>query len=74
MEDLFVVLGRVPNQLGQLKGVDHMEVGLELLEAAFLTDSLEPEVWFDKLDAESLDNFASRCKGLDFTDQRANII
>ena len=45
LEDLFVVLGRDPNQLGQLKGVNHMEVGLELLEAAFITDSLEPEIW-----------------------------
>ena len=51
-----------------------MEVGLELLEAAFLTDSLEPEIWFNKLDSESLNNFAVRCKGLDFTDQRANIV
>ena len=74
LEDLFVVLGRDPNQLGQLKGVNHMEVGLELLEAAFLTDSLEPEVWFGILDTPSLENFAIRCKGLDFTDQRANII
>ena len=52
LEDLFVVLGRDPNQLGQLKGVNHMEVGLELLEAAFITDSLEPEIWFNKLDSE----------------------
>ena len=74
LEDLFVVLGRDPNQLGQLKGVNHMEVGLELLEAAFITDSLEPEIWFSKLDSDSLDNFAIRCKGLDFTDQRANIV
>jgi len=74
LEDLFVVLGRDPNQLGQLKGVNHMEVGLELLEAAFITDSLEPEIWFNKLDSESLNNFAVRCKGLDFTDQRANIV
>tara|TARA_B100000700_G_scaffold327242_1_gene441228 strand:+ start:2462 stop:3358 length:897 start_codon:yes stop_codon:yes gene_type:complete len=74
LEDLFVVLGRDPNQLDQLKGVNHMEVGLELLEAAFLTDSLEPEIWFDKLDSGDLENFAIRCKVLDFTDQRSNII
>ena len=32
---LVCCVGRDPNQLGQLKGVNHMEVGLELLEAAF---------------------------------------
>ena len=49
LEDLFVVLGRDPNQLVQLKDIDHLEMGLELLEAAFLTDSLEPENWFSAL-------------------------
>ena len=40
----------------------------------FITDSLEPEKWFDALDSDGLINFASRCQGLDFTDQRSNII
>ena len=74
LEDLFVVLGRDPNQLNQLKDINHLELGLELLEAAFLTDSLEPENWFEKLDQEGLNNFSLRCKGLDFSDQRANIV
>ena len=74
LEDLFVVLGRDPNQLNQLKDIDHLELGLELLEAAFLTDSLEPENWFEKLDQLGLNNFSLRCKGLDFSDQRANIV
>ena len=74
LEDLFVVLGRDPNQLNQLKDIDHLELGLELLEAAFLTDSLEPENWFEKLDQEGLNNFSVRCKGLDFSDQRANMV
>ncbi len=74
LEDLFVVLGRDPNQLNQLKGIDHLKLGLELLEAAFLTDSLEPEKWFSSMDETSLENFAERCKRLDFTDQRTNII
>lgn len=74
LEDLFVVLGRDPNHLSQLRGVDHLEVGLELLEAAFITDSLEPELWFKKLDQKGLEEFALRCRGLDFTDQRANIV
>ncbi len=74
LEDLFVVLGRDPTQLEQLSGIDHLEVGLELLEAAFLTDSLDPEKWYSGIDDESLESFAERCRRLDFTDQRANII
>ena len=74
LEDLFVVLGRDPNQLNQLKNIDHLELGLELLEAAFLTDSLEPEKWFASLDDRGLESFSIRCRGLDFSDQRANIV
>ena len=74
LEDLFIVLGRDPNQLEQLRDINHLEVGLELLEAAFITDSLEPEIWFEKLDSQGLQNFAVRCKSLDFTDQRSNIV
>ena len=74
LEDLFIVLGRDPNQLSQIRGVNHLEVGLELLEAAFITDSLEPQTWFEKLDEKGLEDFAIRCRGLDFTDQRANIV
>ena len=74
LEDLFIVLGRDPNQLSQISGVNHLEVGLELLEAAFITDSLEPQTWFEKLDEKGLGDFAIRCRGLDFTDQRANIV
>ena len=74
LEDLFIVLGRDPNQLSQIRDVNHLEVGLELLEAAFITDSLEPETWFEKLDEKGLEDFVIRCRGLDFTDQRANIV
>ena len=74
LEDLFIVLGRDPNQLSQIRDVNHLEVGLELLEAAFITDSLEPQTWFEKLDQKGLEDFVIRCRGLDFTDQRANIV
>ena len=74
LEDLFVVLGRDPNQLNQLRNIDHLELGLELLEAAFFTDSPEPEKWFDSLDDSGLESFSVRCRGLDFSDQRANIV
>jgi len=74
LEDVFVVLGRDANQLDQLQGINHLDVGLELLEAAFLTDSLDPENWFEGLKDEELVSFSERCKRLDFTDQRANVI
>ena len=74
LEDLFIVLGRDPNQLNQLKDIDHLEIGLELLEAAFMKDSLEPENWFNTLEENGLEEFSIRCKSLDFTDQRANIV
>lgn len=74
LEDIFVVLGRDANQLDQLQGINHLDVGLELLEAAFLTDSLDPENWFEGLKDEELVSFSERCKRLDFTDQRANVI
>ena len=74
LEDIFVVLGRDANQLDQLQGINHLDVGLELLEAAFLTDSLDPENWFESLKDDELESFSERCKRLDFTDQRANVI
>ena len=74
LEDVFVVLGRDANQLDQLQGINHLDVGLELLEAAFLTDSLDPENWFESLKDDELESFSERCKRLDFTDQRANVI
>lgn len=74
LEDIFVVLGRDANQLEQLQGINHLDVGLELLEAAFLTDSLDPENWFEGLKDNELELFTDRCKRLDFTDQRANVI
>ena len=64
----------IPNQLSQIRGVNHLEVGLELLEAAFITDSLEPKHGLRSLDEKGLGDFAIRCRGLDFTDQRANIV
>ena len=79
LEDLFVVLGRDPEQVGQLKGIDFLLVGGELLEAAFLKDPLEPDAWWSLIDSmENTDqavlDFSNRCKRLDFSDQRANIV
>lgn len=74
LEDLFVVLGRESERLDQLKGVELLSIGCELLEAAFLADPLDAEEWFRRKGESDLSGFSDRCKGLDFTDQRANII
>ena len=47
LEDLFSILGRDPEQVEQLKNVDFLNFGLELLEAAFARDPLNPDVWWE---------------------------
>lgn len=79
LEDLFVVLGRDADQVDQLKGIDFLLVGGELLEAAFMADPLAPDAWWLLMDEKestdgALEDFAERCRRLDFSDQRANII
>lgn len=79
LEDVFIVLGRDPEQIDQLKDVDFLLVGLELLEAAFARDPLDPNAWWqmysesEEIEIE-LQDFAERCRRLDFSDQRANIV
>lgn len=79
LEDVFIVLGRDPEQIEQLKEVDFLLVGLELLEAAFARDPLDPNAWWEMYsESESIEvelqDFAERCRRLDFSDQRANIV
>ena len=78
LRDLFTVLGRNPEHIDQLIGIDHLEFGLELLDAVFKRDPLDSKRWWKIVDGDSLDEnlreFSSRCKKLDFRDQRANII
>ena len=78
LEDVFIILGRDAEQVEQLKDVNFLLVGLELLEAAFSRDPLDPDTWWSTLEATSLENeledFAARCRRLDFSDQRANIV
>ena len=78
LRDLFTVLGRNPEHIDQLIGIDHLEFGLELLDAVFKRDPLDSKRWWKIVDGDSLDenliDFSSRCKKLDFRDQRANII
>ena len=78
LEDVFVVLGRDPEHLDQLTGIDYLAVGLELLEAAFARDALDPHAWWENIEDDDggsgLNDFAERCRRLDFRDQRANIV
>lgn len=79
LEDIFSVLGRDPEQIEQLDGVDFLVYGLELLEAAFQRDPLNPDSWWSSIKSsetgtDNLESFVVRCKKLNFTDQRANII
>ena len=79
LEDVFIILGRDAEQIDQLKDVNFLLVGLELLEAAFSRDPLDPDTWWSNfLESDSieneLDDFAQRCRRLDFSDQRANIV
>ena len=79
LEDVFIILGRDAEQIEQLKDVNFLLVGLELLEAAFGRDPLDPDTWWSTfLESTSIENeledFALRCRRLDFSDQRANIV
>ena len=78
LEDVFVVLGRDPENLDQLANIDYLKVGRELLEAAFVKDPLDPDAWWNALVGDEieagLEEFSTRCRRLDFRDQRANIV
>ena len=50
LEDVFIVLGRDAENLDQLKGIDYLKLGRELLEAAFARDPLDPDTWWKQLE------------------------
>lgn len=78
LDDAFTVLGRDSEHLSQLEEIDMLSMGHELLEAAFEADPLEPDAWWDVCQERDIETsllaFSERCKRLDFTDQRANIV
>ena len=78
LEDVFIILGRDPENLDQLSGIDYLLVGRELLEAAFARDALDPDAWWERISTiegeTAIEEFAQRCRRLDFRDQRANIV
>ena len=75
LDDLFLILGRDPELLSQLDGVNLGNTGLSLLEGALSVDPLDPDDWWDLTSQEGgVEAFCERIRNLDFTDQRANIL
>jgi tetratricopeptide (TPR) repeat protein len=75
LDELFLILGRDPELLLQLDGLDMVDQGSDLLEAAIIVDPLDPDAWWTGIDdSEALEAFLSRVRSLDFTDPRANIL
>ena len=76
LADLFSVLGRDPELMEQLADRDIIDSCEGMLDAAFSNDPLDPDRWWEKIGEkdEGMEEFSERLKGLDVTDQRANIL
>ena len=76
LADLFSVLGRDPELIGQLDRVEIIDTYEDLLLAAIDRDPLDPDKWWEKIQNEDigLSDFSERLRGLDVSDQRANIL
>ncbi len=76
LEDLFVILGRNPERTNILIGIDLIEHGNDLLEAAFDVDPLDPDKWYTHIACiqDKFEDFSIRMNTLDLRDPRANIV
>ena len=78
LNEVFTILGREAKNLEQLEQVNMLEVGVELLAASLTADPLDADHWWEIGQSGDmvgyLEDFAARCRHLDFRDQRANII
>ncbi len=75
LDELFLILGRDPELLAQLDGVDLTSSANKLLEGALSIDPLDPDAWWDCTQGEAgVQTFLERIRRLDFTDPRANIL
>ena len=74
--ELFSVLGRDPDSLKQLEGVDMTETGTQILEASLSADPLDPDSWWEMTNEVQggVMDFCKRVKLLDLTDIRANVL
>lgn len=76
LEDLFSVLGRKPEHLMQLEGIDFLTSGYRLLLASLEADPLDPDQWWKTVSHsdEILADFLDRTSNLDLRDRRANVL
>ena len=76
LEDLFSVLGRKPEQLTQLEGVDFLTSGYRLLLASLEADPLDTNQWWKMVSnsQDVLTDFLDRTSKLDLRDRRANTL
>ena len=75
-EDFFTILGRNPEQLSQLDGINILDSAEKIFESSLLVDPLNPDIWWMSVgnSKKTLNNFVKRMKTLDLTDYRANIL
>ena len=76
LSDLFSVLGRDPELMSQLSGIDIISSCEDLLEGALLSDPLDPDKWWSGIcdKPEGLREFSERLRTLDISNQRSNVI
>ena len=76
LADLFSVLGRDPALMEQLADRDIIDSCEGMLDAAFSNDPLDPDKWGERIGKRrgGMESFSERLKGLDVSDQRANIL
>tara|TARA_B100000945_G_scaffold313905_1_gene310692 strand:- start:3498 stop:4472 length:975 start_codon:yes stop_codon:yes gene_type:complete len=76
LSDLFSVLGRDPELMSQLSEIDIIDSCEKMLEGVFSSDPLDPDKWWGGIcdKPEDLVRFSERLRGLDISDQRANIL
>jgi len=74
--ELFTVLGRDPDSVKQLDGIDMNEMGSQILEASLGADHLDPDIWWEmtKRENDGVESFCNRVKMLDLRDIRANVL
>ena len=75
-EDFFTILGRSPEQLSQLDGINILDSAEKIFESTLLVDPLNPDIWWMSVgnSKKTLNDFVKRMKTLDLTDYRANIL
>ena len=74
--EIFTVLGRDPDSVKQLDGIDMNEMGSQILEASLGADPLDPDIWWEmtKRENDGVEAFYNRVKMLDLRDIRANVL